>query len=88
MSNDDNLKVRVRNPEGTYLAGNSKTLRFTDDPLKALVLDYHRHKVTAQLESLKRTIGMVLEAEPIDYTQDLECWIRARSMDCLIHRLL
>jgi hypothetical protein len=66
MAGDENLRVRIRNAEGKYLARESKSLGFTDDPLKALVFDYHRHKVAAQLENLKETSGIVLEVEPTD----------------------
>jgi hypothetical protein len=66
MAGDENLKVRIRNAEGKYLIGEARNLGFTDDPLKALVFDYHRHKVAGQLEILTKTSGIVLETEPID----------------------
>ncbi len=66
MAGDENLKVRIRNAEGKYLSGELKSPRFTDDPLVALVFDYHRHKVAEQLKNLEETSPMVLEAEPID----------------------
>jgi len=66
MAGDENLKVRIRNEESKYLGGDFKSPWFTDDPLKALVFDYHRHKVAEQLKKLKETSGIVLEAEPID----------------------
>ena len=66
MAGDENLKVRIRNAESKYVTGEFKNPQFTNDPLKALVFDYHRHKVAEQLKNLKETSGMVLEAEPID----------------------
>jgi hypothetical protein len=45
MAGDENLKVRIRNAESKYLGGDFDSPQFTDDPLKALVFDDHRHKV-------------------------------------------
>jgi hypothetical protein len=66
MARDKNVKIRIQNAEGKYLAREFKSPWFTDDPLKALVFDYHHHKAAEQLKNLKETSGMVLEAEPID----------------------
>ena len=66
MVGDENLKVRIRNAEGKYLSGEARNLEFTDDPVKALAFDYYRQEVVERLEILKRTSGIVLQAEAID----------------------
>ena len=64
MAGDENLKVRIPNAEGKYPTGELKSPRFTDDPLVALVFDYHRHKVAEQLKNLKETFPLPPPAAP------------------------
>jgi hypothetical protein len=72
MGDVQNLKVRIRNEEGKYLSISLREVWFTDDPKKAQVFDYHRHHVAEQLQDLKTSCGMVLEAEPIEPTEIFE----------------
>jgi len=66
------MKVRIRNPEGKYLAGGAAEMGFSDDCSKAAVFDYVGHRVAEQLEILLRTQGLMLEAEEVDPKEVLE----------------
>jgi len=59
------VKVRIRNSEGKYLAGDLANWGFSSDPSKAIVFDYLRHQVAEQLEELRQTRGIYLEAVPV-----------------------
>jgi hypothetical protein len=60
------LKVRIRNTDGKYLSGDLSNWGFSDDSSRALIFDYSRHQVAEQLEELRLTRGIVLEAVPVD----------------------
>ena len=60
------LFVRIRNPEGKYLAGEAKNMIFCDDIKRAIIFDCRRDYIEQQLEYIRLTQGMVLEAEPVD----------------------
>ena len=60
------VKVRIRNREGRYLTRGDSDSSFSDDPSRAIVFDYLRHHVAEQLEELRRTRGIFLEAMPVD----------------------
>jgi hypothetical protein len=66
------MKVRIRNQEGQYLAGGSANLGFCADCTKAIVFDYVGHQVAEQLEVIRRTQGLALEAEEVDPREVLE----------------
>jgi len=60
------VKVRIRNTEGKYLSGDLSDWGFSEDPSKGIVFDYLRHQVAEQLEQIRLTRGIVLEAVPVD----------------------
>jgi hypothetical protein len=60
------LFVRIRNSEGKYLGGEAKRMNFCDDINKAVIFDCRRDRIEQQLEYIRLTQGMVLEAEPVD----------------------
>jgi hypothetical protein len=66
------MKVRIRNPEGKYLAGNDAGWGFSEDSSKALVFDYFGHRVAEQLEIIRRAQGVSLEAVEVDPREVLE----------------
>jgi hypothetical protein len=59
------LKVMVRNAQGKYLAQDPNGLFFTDDRALAVVLRYQADHVPEQLESIRRTYGVALVADPV-----------------------
>ncbi len=65
MGDDKGLKVRIRNAEGKFLILGYREVWFTGDPKRAQVFDYYRQDIAQQLEDLRESIGIVLEAEPI-----------------------
>lgn len=66
------MKVRIRNTEGKYLAGDDAGWAFSDDSSKALVFDYVAHHVAEQLEIIRRSQGLYLEAVEVDPKEVLE----------------
>jgi len=66
------MKVRIRNPEGKYLAGDDAGWGFSEDCSKALVFDFIGHQVAEQLEIIRRSQGLSLQAEEIDPKEVLE----------------
>jgi hypothetical protein len=60
------LFVRVRNSEGKYLAGAGGQMEFYDDIKRASIFDCRREQIEEQLEYIRLTQDIVLEAEPVD----------------------
>ncbi len=60
------LKVRIRNAVGQYLAGDPSNFTLSWDISRAVVFDYHAHRVAEQLEFIQATRGLALEAVPVD----------------------
>ncbi len=74
------MKVRIRNQDGQYLAGGSASLGFSTDSSKAIVFDYVGHQVAEQLEVIRRTQGVALEAEEVDPREVLERCDKCRNL--------
>jgi hypothetical protein len=66
------VKVRIRNWEGKYLAGEETGWGFSEDSSKAIVFDYAAHHVADQLESIRKSQGLYLEAVQVDPKEVLE----------------
>jgi len=66
------MKVRIRNSEGKYLAGSDTDWGFSEDSSKALVFDYIAHQVEEQLEVIRQSQGLTLEAIEVDPREVLE----------------
>jgi hypothetical protein len=60
------IKVRIRNGDGLYLAGDPSQWSFSADRSRALVFDYVRHQIGEQLEAIRQVRGVTLEAEPVE----------------------
>ncbi len=60
------LFVRIRNSEGKYLGGEAKKMDFFDDINKAIVFDCRRDHIEQQIEYIRITQGITLEAVPVD----------------------
>jgi hypothetical protein len=65
MTGFEDIKVVIRGPDGKYIAGSPANWGFTADRGRALVFDYHAHQVAEQLEAIRRTHGIALEAVPL-----------------------
>ena len=59
------IKVFIRNPHGKYLAQDGSGLFFTDDRTSAIILSYQADRVQEQLETIQRTQGLTLAADPV-----------------------
>ena len=66
------MKVRIRNSEGKYLAGRETGWAFSEDSSKAIVFDYVAHRVAEQLEIIRESQGLYLEAVQVDPEEILE----------------
>ena len=66
------MKVRIRNSEGKYLAGKETGWGFSEDASKAIVFDYVAHHVAEQLEIIRESQGLHLEAVQVDPQEVLE----------------
>ena len=60
------LFVRIRNSEGKYLGGEAKKMEFFEDINKAIIFDCRRDHIEQQLEYIRLTRGVALEAVPVD----------------------
>jgi len=74
------MKVRIRNQEGKYLAGDEAGWGFSEDCSKALVFDYNAHHVAEQLEIIRRAQGLSLEAVEVDPKEVLETCDACRQL--------
>ena len=66
------MKVRIRNSEGKFLAGKEAGWGFSEDESKAIVFDYVAHHVAEQLEIIRESQGLRLEAVEVDPKEVLE----------------
>ena len=66
------MKVRIRNSEGKYLAGQDTGWAFSEDSSKAIVFDYLAHHVEEQLQIIRESQGLYLEAVQVDPAEVLE----------------
>jgi hypothetical protein len=60
------LFVRIRNAEGKYLGGRTDKMDFFDDINRAIVFDCRRDHIEQQIEQIRLSHGLVLEAVPVD----------------------
>jgi hypothetical protein len=68
----EGIKVRLRNPEGKYLATAPNGWTFSSDRTQAFIFDYVADKVEEYLKSVARVRGLVLKALPVEPTEFLE----------------
>jgi len=62
MTKFRDIKVVIRSPDGHYLSGGPAEWEFTANPAEAAVFDYLAHGVETQLEQIRQSQGLVLEA--------------------------
>lgn len=80
MAKLKDLKVRIRDAEGRYLAGDALHYWFAPDSARAIVFDYVADDVEARLALIARTQGMVLKAVPVEPKEFLESCDQCRRM--------
>jgi len=56
------IKVVVRSPDGHYLAGGPTEWGFTNNLADAVVFDYLADEIETQLEGIRKSQGVVLDA--------------------------
>ncbi len=66
MTGSNALFVRLRNFEGKYLGGEATKMGFFDDVNQAIIFDCRRDHIEQQIELVRLTHGIVLEAVPVD----------------------
>ncbi|HVM47003.1 MAG TPA: hypothetical protein VMU04_03200 [Candidatus Acidoferrum sp.] len=74
------IKVFIRNARGKYLAQDANGLFFTEDWPAAIVLNYEADSVPRQLEIIRKTHGVDLEAEPVPLEYIYETCDRCKEM--------
>ncbi len=79
------LFVRVRNPEGKYLAGAGGQVEFCSDIKHARIFDCRRDQIEHQLAFIRLTQGIRLEAEPVDPKEIHETCDRCGSLALPFH---
>ena len=74
------VRVHILNPQGKYLAGDGDDLYFTDQRSEAIVLSYEADRVAEQLESLRRTQGIILQSVPVPLEEIYETCDRCKEL--------
>ena len=59
------IKVVLRNPEGRYVAGSAVNWSFVEERRRAIVFDYVSQRVEELIAFLRKSQGVVLEAETV-----------------------
>jgi hypothetical protein len=73
------LRVVIRNHEGKYLAGGTGHSFFTEERSSAAVFLYVGDRVAEQLEAVRETQGLALEAVPIPVEEIYEMCDRCKE---------
>jgi hypothetical protein len=76
----DDIKVRLCNSKGEYLAAAPDGWTFCKDCEKAFVFDYVGDRVEEYLASIARFRGIVLKATPVDPKEFLEVCDRCQQV--------
>ncbi len=78
-ANVPDLRVVIRNHEGKYLAGSTGHSFFTEDRSAAAIFLYAGDRVPEQLETIRKTQGLALEAVPIPVEEIYEMCDRCKE---------
>jgi len=68
----ENVKVRLRDSDGKYLAADPNGWAFSADRAKAFVFDYFGDRIEDYLKSIAQVRGLVLRAAPVEPKELLE----------------
>ena len=74
------IKVFIRSPHGKYLAQDGNGLFFTEDRSVAIVLNFEADRVVEQLETIHRTQGIKLAADPVPPEEIYETCDRCKEL--------
>jgi hypothetical protein len=74
------IKVFIRSPQGKYLAQDANGLFFTDERSAAVILNYRGDRVLEQLETLQRSHGLILAADPVPPEEIYETCDRCKEL--------
>ncbi len=80
LNDGPDIKVLILNGEGKYLTGDRKNWFFTADRTAAVVLYHRADHVAEQLEALRRTQGIMLEAVPVPLQEIYEACDRCKEL--------
>ncbi len=69
MAKFRDIKVVLRSPDGQYLAGGENAWEFTSDLTQAAVFNYLADQIETQLESIRKSQGIQLEAVHVAATE-------------------
>ena len=73
------FRVLIQNPSGKFLAGDATDWFFTDDRSAARIFNYAADHVAEQLELIRRTHGLLLEAVPVPALEIYEMCDRCKE---------
>jgi hypothetical protein len=74
------MKVFIRTAQGKYLAQDANGLFFTEDRSVAIVLNYEADEVPKQLETIQKTHGVSLAADPVPLDEIYESCDRCKEL--------
>jgi hypothetical protein len=74
------IKVFIRTAQGKYLAQDANGLFFTEDRSVAVVLNYEADEVPKQLETIRKTHGVSLAADPVPLDEIYERCDRCKEL--------
>ena len=74
------IKVFIRTAQGKYLAQDANGLFFTHDRSSAIVLNFEADEVPKQLETIQKTQGVHLAAEPVPLEEIYESCDRCKEL--------
>ncbi len=74
------FRVVIRNPFGQYLTDDSSRVFFTDDRTQATVFRYQEDNVQEQIDTILRTQGVALVADPVPPEDVYETCERCREL--------
>jgi hypothetical protein len=74
------IRVMVRNARGKYLAQDDYGLYFTEERSVAMVFNYRSDCVADQLETLHKSHGIALAAEPVPPEEIYETCDRCKDL--------
>ncbi len=74
------FKVFIRDARGRYLAEDDYGLFFSSDRTRAMILNYRADRVEAQLETILKSEGVALRADPVPPEEIYETCDRCQEL--------
>lgn len=79
MARFRDIKVVLRSPDGQYVAGGATEWGFTSNLAEAAVFNYLADEIETQLETIRKSHGIVLEAVHVAATELCETCDRCKE---------